>query len=78
MPDETRNYATLLFIVRYGNLAAVALVAAVLAAFLALYIFHAMPGWTLGVAVAGLAVIYGLLRSYVEIVQVICETLLPR
>lgn len=78
MSEQVQSYAVLGFIVRHGNTAAAVLTIVALATFLVLYMAYAMPGWTIAVAIVVSIVTYGLLRSYVEIVQVIAETLLPR
>ena len=76
--DQSRNYATLRLIVRHGAAAAAVLGIIVAAAFLAIFAAYGLPAWTLPAGLGGAAVLYGLLRSYVEIVQLIAETLLPR
>lgn len=76
--DQTQSYATLKFIVRYGAIMAGTLSLVLLGSFIAIFIAYDLPAWTMVMGVGVTVVLYGLMRSYVEIVQVISETLLPR
>ena len=71
------NYPTIAFLLRWGNVvaAAVALMIALGAAALVL------QGWSVAVLVIGgltAVLAWGLLRSYVEVLRVIADTLIPK
>lgn len=71
------NYPTVGFILRHGKLLAIVL-AALLPLGAAVLL---MQGWTWIVLPAGVllgVVAFGLLMSYVEIIRIIADTLLPR
>lgn len=76
--SKTPTYPAVRFIVRHGPAVAAALPLALLAVWAAVSLAYGFPLWTLALAAGAAAVLFGLLRSYVEIVQVISETLLPR
>lgn len=78
MTNEAPTYPAVNFIVRHGPAVAIALPLALLAVWTAISVAYGFPLWTLVLAAAAAVVLFGLLRSYVEIVQVIAETLLPR
>ena len=71
------QYPTVAFILRHGKPLAVALAALIPLGALALV----MSGWSWWVLPTGLilgVVAFGLLMSYVEIIRIIADTLLPK
>lgn len=71
------NYPTIAFLLRWGN--ALALVVATCPPLGAILL--SAQGWTILVVPAGLiagVVMWGLLRSYVEVLRVISDTLIPK
>lgn len=71
------NYPTIAFLLRWGELAAALIAACVPVATLVLV----AQGWPLLVLAAGLVagvVTWGLLRSYVEVLRVVSDTLIPK
>jgi len=71
------DYPMLHFLMRWGKLAAAGLAAAVLAA--GLWAAISSGQWPWAVAGAAVAVVgYGLALSYVELVRVIVDMLLPK
>ena len=71
------NYSTVMFLVRYGNYVAIALSS--LRLFIGLGLALAGYHWLFAVAGPILtAVVYLFLKSYVEIVCIIADVLLPK
>ena len=71
------HYPAIAFLLRWGHPLAIALAACVPLTALALV----AQGWSVLIAPAGLIagiVVYGLLRSYVEVLRVISDTLIPK
>jgi len=69
-------YWMLHFIVRHGGWLAIVTGMLPLAACIAAIVFGA-PAWLLAAGVAGSALLFILMRSFVELVRVIVEMLLP-
>jgi hypothetical protein len=78
MDSAARPYPVIRFLLRWGSVAAAAagILAAVATA--AAILFLAAPLWLLPAAIIVGAVIWALLKSYVEVLAIISETLLPR
>jgi len=72
-----KAYPVLAFLVRYGQPVAwlVGLVPLLVAVLL---FFYGFPAWTLLAGAGASSVVIGLLLSYVELVRVIDDTLLPK
>ena len=76
-PDPYPQYRTLSFIVKYGDWLAWATVLGVLLPTLAMALINQSVFWAIG-GVAGGAFLFILMRSYVELVRVIVDMLLPK
>ena len=77
--EATREprYPAIGFLVRYGGLLAIILGLAPLVA-AAIVVVLQGPWWMTVVAIIGSPVLFLLVRSYVEMVRIIADTLLPR
>lgn len=71
------EYPMLHFIGRHGGWCAVVLAVLPLAAGLWLF-FDGASAWWLAAGVVAAAVVYGVFRSYVELVRVMIDMLLPK
>lgn len=77
MEDTNRAYPTLHFLVRHGNWVAAIVAVSTLILGAVLSIVTETP-WAIIVCTFASALIYLILRSYVELVRIIVDMLMPR
>jgi amino acid transporter len=71
------NYPTLRFLEKHGGWLAIAVAVAALFAGVAATVLGASPWWLLAAAVVG-ALLFLLARSYVELIRLMTDMLLPK
>jgi hypothetical protein len=77
MEDPNHTYRTLHFLVKHGNLLAAAIGIGVLLLGPVIWLVNG-SSWAVPICIAASAFLYVILRSYVELVRVIVDMLLPK
>ncbi|MGE3065987.1 MAG: hypothetical protein AB7K67_10390 [Hyphomicrobiaceae bacterium] len=71
------SYPTVRFLLRYGTILAAAIVAIIVAGAVIAVLFAA-PVWIIAPALVVAGLVWLLIKSYVEVLAIIADTLLPK